>query len=92
MFVAVLFFIACLVTALAPVYLWKHEEIRIWWEAKRAVKWTTFYYKSKDWEHIHLVPLDHHQHICDEDGDCMCHTNKVQYEKTLVYRHNKLGV
>lgn len=69
------------------------EKIRWALRLRREITWTTFYFTSKRLNHIHLVPLDGKAHITDEDGDCMCHTQKEQYNaKTVVYRHQQLGL
>lgn len=94
----VLTFFAILFACNISKFSEKYRKVASWLACRKEVAWTTYYFKTRNANHMHLVPLDGQEHVTDEDGNCMCHTNKETYrneainEDTVVYRHERLGL
>lgn len=97
------FFVLCFFAALIIINYKKvcvfAKDPQSWWRnwilsvtCKGKGNWTTFYFKTNNATHVHLVPEDKHDHVTDWDGDCMCHTQKEEYDEKVIYRHQRLGV
>lgn len=94
MFGAVVFLLTCFITVAGVIYLFNYDKVNSWIAMKHQTAWTTYYFKTRECEHIHLVPLDGRDHYTAEDGDCRCHTSRIvsDGDKTFVYQHQRLSV